>query len=143
MIYDDLKYFNKHEWLSPDGLVLVNRGIIPHDPRFLLMFDDFREYIDVPIQINNGKHRLRGFRSPAEQYRLYNNTHRFTYHFWCAADSTPKGMDLWEYFYAAVKFGFRGAYIDPAANFVHLDYRPGPKWIRKRENGNFYLVEVH
>lgn len=143
MIYDELKYFKKEELLSPEGLILLrDRGIQAQSTGSLLFLDRFREAIGKPISVNYpGKIELRGFRTPRENFAIY-GTHRYTYHFWCAFDCTPSNMDLWEFFKAAVDYGWSGAYIHTERNFVHLDRRPGPKWHAKYENGRFMSVSV-
>lgn len=144
-IYDSLDYFTPEEVLSPDGLALRAKGHVLHAPEPLLKLAAFRHILNVPIQCNHSGKNLRGWRSPAENYSIYWKTyrpHRHTYHSWCAFDLTPVGMDLWEFFKEAIEFGWRGIYIDVDQNFVHVDYRPGSRWIAKRTNGKFSLVTV-
>ena len=139
MIYDDLRNFDKPEVLSPAGLDLLERGIIPQSPEAVLKLDVFRDFIGLPLFCNIGIHVLRGFRHPEEQAKIY-KYHKYTFHFWCAFDISSPKLDAEDLFNEAVKFGWKGVYLDVDRNFVHVDYRGGKRWYARKQNGSYQLV---
>lgn len=129
----DYKYFKPEELLSPDGLVLLQRGVLPISEDAIIKLEAIREFYDTPFYVNHGFLHLRGFRSPREAFKLY-GTHKFTFHSWCAFDVTQDKMPIDE-FYESLKynhklFGIGGLGYYPHSNFVHIDFRAGDlvKW---------------
>lgn len=141
MIYAELKHFDPIEVLSPDGLRMMRRGIIPQLPEALHKLDMFRGWLNAPLICNHQTTQLRGFRSPEENHRIYGD-YRYTFHYWCAFDIHSPDISKEELFRAAIRFSWRGVYYDEKLNFVHVDLR-GNQWYAIRKNGVYNRVDPY
>ena len=122
----DYKYFRPSELLSPDGIALLERGILPISSAAIHKLIRIREFFNTPFYVNHGWLTLRGWRSPAENYSIHKD-YRFSFHTWCAFDVTQDELPQ-EEFYQALKdkknlFGVGGLGLYKASNFVHIDFR--------------------
>ena len=142
MIYDDLKHFRATELLSLDGLTLLKRGITAQSMDALIKLDNFRSHLNTEFNCNHNGLHLRGFRSPSENSTLYNGNNRYSFHFWCAFDITTPNLNIWDLFQAAIDFEWGGVYIYEVHNFVHMDNRAGTRWVAKKKDGLFQLVDL-
>lgn len=124
----DYKYFKPEELLSPDGLRLLQRGVLPISEEAIYRLIDIREFYNTPFYVNHGFLFLRGFRSPREAFKLY-GTHKFTFHSWCAFDVTQDKYPIEEFYNSLIEnkelFGIGGLGFYPHSNFVHIDFRDG------------------
>ena len=124
--------FTMQEVLSPDGIKLATRGILPLRFAALDKLQAFRESYGKPLQINYAGLTLRGFRSIKEEYNLNLELERdpFTYSMHCAGiafDLSSPGISAEELYKAASYFGWGGLGIYDWG--VHVDDRDTPaKW---------------
>lgn len=116
--------FEPMELLSPVGFnEYVVRGNFMLQPFAVSMLQQFRTDLNVPLVCNGNANKYRGFRSPQENEKI--GGARLSRHIQgIAFDLTPRGMELEDFFKAAVQFGFGGVGYYPHKNFVHVDCRP-------------------
>lgn len=123
--------FAPDEVLSPDGLKIYERGVLPLRELALDTLEVFRTELGLPIIINSGPNTLRGFRSPKEHLSLAREN-QFSFH--CqgvAFDISVRGMGGKELYEKAIRFGWRGVILYPT--WVHVDLRDGdPFYSEKR-----------
>lgn len=119
------RYFKPEELLSPDGLELAKRGVIPIHAPTVTFLDGFREYVDIPLYVNHDGLRLRGFRSPEEHLSLVakgTTKNKFSFH--CqgvAFDLSSKAIKPKELGLLAKTYGWRGVIV--YGNWIHVDMR--------------------
>jgi uncharacterized protein YcbK (DUF882 family) len=138
--------FTKEELLSPGGLLLLSKGVLPLRVESVDKLQAFRETVNRPLFVNMPFHHYRGFRTPEENRRIYqkfrivsdkdkdfdSSDNRFSYHLQgCAFDITCPEMEIGELYLAAKEFGWRG--IGIYKTFIHVDDRPGvyTEWRQK------------
>lgn len=114
-------YFEPEELLSEDGMKIFDKGYLVMQPTFLLKLNAFREKLGVPIRVNSGVHRRRGWRSSAENLKPPCTGKPF-HPMGLAADCTAKNIDQPTLAAEAKLFGFHGILIYDT--FTHIDLRP-------------------
>lgn len=118
----DLQFFEPKEVLSPDGLALLDRGILPISFQALRQLERFRALVGRPLRCNHGNQRLRGFRSMRECAKLYGEDRLFSFHLWCAFDLSSDYIAPDVLFKKAVRSGLFGG-IGSYGWGVHVDCR--------------------
>ena len=130
------KYFEPHELLSPDGMALYARGVLPIDANAILKLEKIRGDFNTPFFVNHGWLQLRGFRSPRENFSIYKDN-RYSFHFWCAFDVTQDKFSPKDFFdllrNKKEEYGIGGLGLYESSNFVHIDFRKGnfATWLGK------------
>ena len=123
-----MKYFTPDELLSPDGLKLFNRGIMPLSEAAIHLLEKIREHYNTAFYVNHGWLKLRGFRSPAENFSIYGK-HKYTFHYWCAFDVTQDKLTAEEFYWdlrrKKERFHIGGLGLYKSSNFIHIDFRDG------------------
>lgn len=115
--------FKPEEVLSPEGLMLLGRGILVIQPIFLDALESFRAYVNKPLLINHHGMTCRGYRSPFENKKVKGDAHSFHTQ-GLAADISCYELSVEELHKSAITFGFHGIGFYPSKNFVHCDLRP-------------------
>lgn len=136
-------HFKPREYLSPGGMDLFKKNIIPFDIDILDILEVLRTALnldrqellrsgnitEVQLIVNHSAQQLRGFVTPEEWVygRTKEKGQSFSYHLWCAADvSSPQVQPEVLFRYASL-LKFRGIILYNWG--VHLDLRRGPKWV--------------
>ncbi len=115
-------HFKPNEVLSPDGLMMLEKGIVLIQPVAMDFLEAFRVELDRPIIINNAPSLRRGYRSVAENQQV--GGERFSFHLQgLAFDCTALGMTPQELAERAEAFGWHGVGLYRARKFVHMDLR--------------------
>jgi hypothetical protein len=123
----DSPHFKPEELLSPDGLALYAKGIYPLRLQAVLFLNKFRDALGVPLTINSGALKLRGFRSPKEHLKLVEagvTPNTFSFH--CQGIAFDVSSNIYKPTALAEKakaYGWRGIVI--YKTWVHLDLRNG------------------
>jgi len=134
-------HFEPREYLSPGGMDLFKKNIIPFDTGILDTVEVLRttlnvdrveltgEDYDIPLIINQRTHQLRGFVTPEEWVygRTKEKGQSYSYHLWCAADVSSPSVEPEVLFRYANLLKFRGIILYDWG--LHLDLRRGPKWV--------------
>lgn len=130
--------FSKEELLSPDGLLLLSKGVMPLRIESVDKLQEFRDSLKLPLIVNSPFHLHRGFRSPEENRRIYQHLrvksdkdklflpadNRFSYHVQgCAFDLSCPDLTVGQLYLKAKDFGWKG--IGIYKTFLHVDDRPG------------------
>jgi hypothetical protein len=134
-------HFAPEEMLSPGGMQLFKKNIIPFDPVVLLKVEQLRADLNRAVQqsaieakeeikiiINHGSDNLRGYVTPAEwiHKRHKKEGQSFSYHLWCAADISSPQVPPRTLFQFAKMIPFWGC-IGYSWG-VHVDMRRGEKY---------------
>lgn len=115
--------FSPREVLSESGLAALARNHLVIQTHALDTLQRFRSEIGIPLLINHGALKRRGYRSAEENREIGGS--RFSYHIQGVAfDVTPVGMKLDDFYKAAWNFGWHALGLYPRQNFVHMDMRP-------------------
>jgi hypothetical protein len=118
--------FKPEELLSPDGLELLAQGHLMLQAEALEFLQSFRLSIGVPILVNHGSLKLRGYRSPAENQSIGDSAKYSRHVQGIAFDCTCPDIPLRRFKDLAVAFGWPAVFIYPKRNFIHLDCRALP-----------------
>lgn len=121
------KDFEPEEVLSPGGMILYRRGVLPLQEVALDGLQRLRDEVGV-ILVNNGGKLYRGFRTPEEQVNVYLSKGReavsWGFHVAGAAfDVNAPDVSFDRLIEVARRLGFRG--IGRYPGFVHIDFRGG------------------
>lgn len=128
-------HFGPEEVLSSTGLWYLEKKRVLKVQGFAMdAMEDWREYAGVPILVNFGHHRKRGYRSAKENSLggvkgVSDSPHTQG----IAFDQTPRGIPTFDFFVAAVAWtylsfldgetGFGGLGYYHRKNFMHGDFR--------------------
>lgn len=115
--------FAPSELLSPDGLMMFDKGHLLLSTEAASSLELFRSFIGSPLLVNGGGKTLRGYRSPDENKRAEGR--QFSFHMQGVAfDITVPGMSVETLAARAIDFGWHGVGAYPKRGFVHVDLRP-------------------
>lgn len=116
--------FDASEVLSPEGLMMLLKGVMLISPKLLDTLEEFRTYIQAPIIINTDKLKYRGYRSPHENYGIVGGE-RYSFHMQGLAADCSSTIEVDRLHDLALSFGkWHGIGFYPTKGFVHLDIRP-------------------
>jgi len=113
--------FGMEEVLSPAGLwCWRNKGVCMVRAEAMDSLQGFREFLGVPLLVNYGGMRFRGYRDFEENEEVGGS--RYSMHVQGVAfDVTVRGMDSKSLYMGALDYGWRG--VGLYRNFVHVDLR--------------------
>lgn len=114
--------FAPEELLSPGGLRMFEAtGQVPISPTALSMLKAFRERLGVPLIVNHGTNRLRGYRTHTENAAIPGSA-TFSFHMLgMAFDISSKDISVEKIYQEAIAFGWTGVGIYDT--WVHVDNR--------------------
>lgn len=116
--------FGADEVLSPEGLVMLLKGVMLISPQLLDTLEEFRAYIAAPIFINGNKLKYRGYRSPHENYEIVGGE-KYSFHMQGLAADCSSTIPVDRLHEKALSFEkWHGVGFYPSKGFVHLDIRP-------------------
>lgn len=117
-------YFKPEEVLSPDGLRLLGEGTMLISPVLLDTLTGFRDHVGHPLLVNHGLLKLRGYRSPGENYKVGGKP--FSFHMQgLAVDVSCEALEMPAFLELAESFpDWTGIGYYPKLRFIHLDIRP-------------------
>jgi len=128
-IWNELKYFSRNEnWGDPDKI----------NPKLLILLDNFREYLGVPIHINCG-------------YSTSGHTSKSQHYLGNAVDVNFKHkISLLDAYLAAERFNFTGIGVYPHWHTpgLHLDVRSlqeneaAARWMAISTGGNQRYISL-
>lgn len=125
---DRWPYFTPEEVLSPNGLVLFEKGHFPIQANFLDTLHLFRVLIDTPVVINHGGSCRRGFRDSEENGAVGGAGASWHVRGMAADISVPK-MTIEEAERYAIESGlFTGIGTYRAHLHVDIGFGPNRRW---------------
>lgn len=116
--------FSPEEILSPEGLRLwYNRGILQISTDSLDKLQKLRSELNMPLLVNHGGLRLRGWRSPEENKSIAGSAKYSAHILGRAFDISCRDLGLEVVEEKALEVGFTWTKIYHSQGFIHIEDR--------------------